>query len=152
MAEIIATFSDGRLLVQESKNLESRYMGSGIPFRIGHVKTVERVLSIDNSYAQYGLVTALAEVGIGGIEATVSGSPAERKDSLRIIIRQADIGVGKDPALASGKAGIMGASGATPMTGIMSSLASGVGWMGEILSGCIGTSGMVKITANVIAR
>lgn len=151
MAEIIATFSDGRLLVQESKLVETRYMGSGVPFRIGHVKTIEKVLSIDNSYARWGLVTALADVTVGTQGTTVSGSPAERSDNVRIMMRRGDIGVGTDPATASGKAGVMGASGSPAMTLAMA-IVSGLGWMSELTSGEIGISGLVKITTNVIAR
>ncbi len=67
MAEIIARFADGRLLVQESRLAESEPTDEGdIPVRIAHVKTVEKVLSIGISSGYTGIV---ADVG----EATASG-------------------------------------------------------------------------------
>lgn len=67
MAEIIARFADGRLLVREERLAESEPSDAGdIPTRIGLVKTVEKVLSIGISS---GYTDIVADVG----EATVSG-------------------------------------------------------------------------------
>jgi len=69
MAEIVARFADGRLLVQEDKAIETDYASGGIPFRIGLVRTVEKVLSIDaqlSGYPAFKFGVPLKEVLISG--------------------------------------------------------------------------------------
>jgi hypothetical protein len=138
MAEIIARFADGRLLVQEDKLCESRYCGSGVPLRIGHVRQIEKVLSVTTNYARYGLVTTLEEARIGRQEAVWSGLPQARADHLMVVMRRGD-----GPQLSGYWSG-------APSVGLMSGITSGLAYMGELVSGLVGISGAVKITANVI--
>ncbi|GAI78123.1 unnamed protein product, partial [marine sediment metagenome] len=80
MAEIIARFADGCLLVQEEKAIESHYASGGIPFRIGLVKTVVKVLSIDahlSGYPEFRFAAPLKEVLVSG-------------DTIIPILRRAD--------------------------------------------------------------
>ena len=155
MAEIIATFADGRLLVQESRLVESRYMGSGVPVRIGHLKVVEKVLSVDSEHSPYGLITRLSEVRVGTTGATISGSLAERTDHIRVMMRRGDIVDYRDVlqggSMASGTAsGLLASISGAVGRGMLSGITSGVGWVSEILSGNINISGVVRIIANVI--
>jgi hypothetical protein len=138
MAEIIARFADGRLLVEESKKCESRYCGSGIPFRIGHIRQIEKVLSVTTDYGRYGLATVLDEARIGRQESAWSGLPQARADTLMVVMRRAD-----GPQLSGYWSG-------APSVGLMSGITSGLAYMGELVSGLIAVSGVVKITANVI--
>jgi hypothetical protein len=143
MAEIIARFADGRLLVQEDKKCESRYCGSGIPFRIGHIRQIEKVLSVTTDYEKYGLVTALGEARIGRQEAAWSGLPQAQADNLMVVMRRGNVeGMGV-------VSGLLVISGGVAL-GNMSGITSGLAYMGELASGLIAVSGVVKITANVI--
>ena len=156
---ILAVFADGRLLVRESRLVEQTYMGSGIPVRVGHVKTVEEVLAIravgplQSGGAPYsvegGIITNLDEVAVGTPNAAVSGSKAERPDHIRVIMRRGDVGQGLDPALISGLA--RGISGSASIISAYCPVWSGLGWREEILSGAP-ISGRVRVIANVIAR
>jgi hypothetical protein len=169
MAEIIARFADGRLLIRENRLLEERYMGSGIPLRIGGLRKIEALLSIDNDYSRLGLITRLEEArveqsvslsgkpgalfGVGGIisGSTISGSKAQLPDYIRVIMRRGDpmmpvagitSGTWADPVPLSG--------GEPLISSYLNRLVSGVERLGEILSGNIYTSGQVRIIANVI--
>jgi hypothetical protein len=143
MGEVIATFADGRLLVQESKACESRYVGSGIPFRIGGISQVEKVLSVDNDYSPYGLISPLSEVRIGrplSGRGVYSGQVQELSDYLMVVLRRGDLGLAISGDINSGR---------VPQN-LMSGITSGLAWMGEVLSGNVKVSGAVTITANVI--
>jgi len=129
MAEIIATFADGRLLVQEEKAIETHYISGGVPFRIGLLKTVEKVLSIDahvSGHPEYAFVVSLKEVLVSG-------------DTIMPVLRL----------------GIL--SGMTAMSGSYHGLAgtlsgiflSGSGPTDQLTSACL-TSGQINIVANVI--
>ena len=158
MAEIIARFADGRLLVQEDRLVEQTYMGSGIPVRIGHLRQVEKVLSIavepsivsgSPLIQEGGFIARLSEVTIGSrvSGATISGSKAQSPDNIRVVLRRGDTGQGFDPALISGSA--RGVSGSAPVTSGYGPIYSGLGWQQEILSGAP-ISGRVRVIANVI--
>lgn len=159
MGEIVATFADGRLLVEETRLVEQRYMGSGIPVRIGGVAVVERVLAVRaegplrSGGAPYsvdgGIITNLDEVAVGTPNAAVSGSKAERPDHIRVIMRRGDVGQGLDPALISGTA--RGMSGSASIISAYCPAWSGLGWRDELLSGAP-ISGLVRVRATVIAR
>ena len=130
MAEIIARFADGRLLVQEEKAIETRYASGGIPFRIGLVKTVEKVLSIDahlSGYPEIRFAAPLKEVLVSG-------------DTIIPILRRADL-----HGLASGLTATSGYATAGVLSGVV---ASGTRYMGQLTSGL--TSGVINIIANVI--
>lgn len=149
MGEVIAQFTDGRLLVQESKLCADRYCGSGVPFRIGGIKTIEKVLSVTNSLEKYGLITPLNEVKIGrplSGRGAFSGQVQELADHLFIVMRRGDIGLG----VTSGVWGhqISGAAVEAALSGVMPT--SGLPYLGEVLSGNAYISGAVTITANVI--
>ena len=128
MAEIIARFSDGRLLVQEERAIETRYVSGGIPFRIGLFKTVEKVLSIDahlSGYPELRFAAPLKEVLVSG-------------DTIIPILRRADFYGFLSGSPASGYAGVGGLSGI-----------SGRAYMEQLRSGGP-TSGIINIKANVI--
>lgn len=151
MADIIARFADGRLLVQESRLVEQTYMGSGIPVRIGHLRQVEKVLSIaaepdtlTGRTAEGAFITRLGEVTVGTTGATVSGSKAELADHIRVILRRGDAG----QAPVSGLWG-QSVSGSASVTSGYCPVYSGLGWQAEILSGAP-ISGRVRVIANVI--
>jgi len=130
MAEIIARFADGRLLVQEERVMGQEIASGGVPIRIGLVKTVTKVLSLD---------------------AYLSGSPCERiatplnevktsGDTIIPILRRADLwGLTSGYDAASGYAS----------QGVLSGLVcSGLAYWEQLTSGA--TSGVVYIKANVI--
>jgi hypothetical protein len=132
MAEIIARFADGRLLVQENRAVESNYAASGIKFRVGHLRVIEKVLSLEafvsGAYgAQGGLYTSLGEA-----QKLVSG------DTIVLMLRRGDI-----PTMLSGFASGLNAY------GVLSSITSGVGYKAELLSGAP-ISGLVRVLTNVI--
>ena len=152
MAEIIARFADGRLLVQEEKLVETGAYasGKGVAVRIGNVRVVERILSLEafmSGYGEAGRLLAPLK------EATVSG------DTIMVVLRRTDIG---DPLMTGTCYGTIQASGYTSGTitltgpigsgtaalGAVSNVTSGLGQYGEILSGAI--SGRLSIIANVI--
>lgn len=156
MAEIIATFADGRFLVEESRLVEQTYMGSGIPVRIGSVNVVERVLAIRaegplrSGGAPYavdgGIITNLGEVAVGTPNAAVSGSKAERPDHIRVIMRRGDAG----QAPVSGLWG-QSVSGSASIISAYCPAWSGLGWRDELVSGAP-ISGLVRVRATVIGR
>jgi len=118
---------EGRLLVNEATALKANYpAGSGIAFRIGQVRQVEKVLSIDNNYAIYGLITPLNEVRISNNE-------------IFVVMRGMSVGLGTSGVALSGAAGL----------GLASGIVSGLAWMGELRSGAP-ISGKITVTANVI--
>lgn len=130
MAEIIARFADGRLLVQEEKAIETDYASGGIPFRIGLLKTVEKVLSIDahlSGYPEIRFAAPLKEVLVSG-------------DTIIPILRRADL-VG----LASGLTATSGYASEGVLSGVV---ISGTRYMEQLASSL--SSGIINIKANVI--
>ena len=135
MAEIIARFADGKLLVQENKVAETNEYtsGLGLPFRIGHVKTVEKIISLgahmSGAPGEAGMVlTPLREAAISG-------------DTIYVVMRRADI-----PQFLSG---FMSGITDTRAYGVLSGITSGRGIGGELASGLL-ISGRMKVLANVI--
>ena len=126
MAEIIARYADGRLLVKESRP-SVNYATGGVPLRIGLVRDVLDVLSVDTSYSRYGLITSLSEVGVSGAQ-------------INVLMRRGETGEG---VAISGNplSGVVGA-------GLMSGISSGIAWLGELADTRILSS--VTITACVI--
>lgn len=142
MAEIIARFADGRLLVQEERTVGAAYAASGVFVRVGHVKKVERVLSVDTDYVDDGLLTPVREA-------------RPSIDGVYVMMRRGDINIPTTLTSAnriiSGFQGTLGlalVSGAAAL-GVMSGLTSGLAWKGEIVSGNALVSG-VKVFLNVI--
>lgn len=140
MAEIIARFADGKLLVQEDKAVEQGYKMSGystygVPFRIGHIKTVEKVISLD-AYVS-GYPGHEGKLGVGLRETKTSG------DTILVVLRRADAGA--EGEYLSGH----GTSGAAALN-VLSGITSGLAYWGELTSGLTAISGLVKIQANVI--
>lgn len=132
-ATIIARFADGRLLVNESKLVEQGYKISstiGVPFRIGHIKTIEQVLSLDAHVSGY---PGTGRLGSQLQEALISG------DTLLVVLRRVD-----QPNFQSG------ASSGYPSWGPVSNVTSGLEWGGELVASGMTISGKVSITANVI--
>ena len=130
MAEIIARFADGRLLVQEEKAIETDYASGGIPFRIGLLKTVEKVLSIDahlSGYPEIRFAAPLKEVLVSG-------------DTIIPILRRADL-----HGLTSGLTATSGYETAGVLSGVFK---SGTRYMQQLGSGL--SSGIINIKANVI--
>ena len=128
MTTTIFKFESGRLLVHEERTAETAYLASGQPLRIGGVRTIEKVLSVDTDYSKLGLITNLEEVLISG-------------NKLQVVMRRGDQGV---PYPLSGLA----VSG-SPALGLMSGLTSGLAGLGPLVSGAA-TSGVVTVYANVI--
>lgn len=164
MAEIIARFADGRLLVQEDKDAED-YVRSGgyLPFRIAHVRTVQKVLSVD---------------------AHISGSPGDKiavplkdvlisGDTLWLQLRRCDlgsptftglfsglaasgwitsalVGVGVSGLPISGHVTLAGPIGSgTAALGLLSGITSGRGYYETLTSGRP-VSGQLQVVANII--
>jgi len=167
MADIVARFADGRLLVQEEKLLEDGLYTSaqGVPFRIGHVRAVEKILSLEafiSGYGDAGRVLAPLK------EATVSG------DTVMLILRRTDIGAATMTGLFSGQLGSGYLSGlalisgtravnlsgyitlagplgsGTAALGMLSGVTSGLAQYGQIVSGVL-ISGKLNVIANVVA-
>jgi len=152
MAEIIARFADGRLLVQEARVCEERYDRTiGVPVRIAHIRLVENILSVDSEISGYAekLVTRLKDVKISG-------------DTIYVKMLRNDLGVVTLTGIASGiqtASGIISGvvtldgpigSGASALS-VLSGLTSGLAYPGgELLSGNINVSGVVTVLANVI--
>lgn len=130
MAEIIARFADGRLLVQEDRVMESQYASGGVAVRIGHIKTVEKVLSIDTKISGYPGENVAAPLN----EVLISG------DTIIPVLRRHDVfGLTLSGILLSGYESIGGLSGV---------VASGTAFGGQLLSGH--TSGRLAVLTNVI--
>ena len=176
MGKIVARFADGRFLVQEEKLAEQGYKMSGystvgVPFRIGHVKTVEQILTLEANVSGYG--GELGSLVAPAKEALISG------DTLLVILRRCDLGsptmTGTGTATISGVvasgiwSGIISGHGAvisgyatTTVTvtgpigsgsaalGALSGITSGLAQYGELTSGLTLISGKVNIRANVI--
>lgn len=133
MTTTIYKFEQGRLLVHEERRVDTSYRLSGVPVRIGGVRTIDQVLSITTDHERYGLVTPLEEVKTSGSD-------------IFVVMRRGDIGT-----ITSGTWAIVSGSAAR---GMMSNITSGLDWLGELTSGAIsGTraiSGLITVTANVI--
>lgn len=175
MAEIIARFADGRLLVQEEKLAEQGYKMSGystvgVPFRIGNIKTVEKILTLEAHVSGYG--GELGSLVAPAKEAKISG------DTLLVILRRCDLGSPTmtgtatisgltisswitSASIAAGASGlIISGYAATTLTGpigsgaaalgALSGITSGLAQYGELTSGLTLISGKVNIRANVI--
>jgi hypothetical protein len=143
MVTILARFADGRLLVQQSTvctkaydytlKSGSNFTALGAAIRVQNVKTIDKVISVDNIISGYNenLITNLNEVSVSG-------------DIIYVKMRRGDVGLaasGYTYALASGGAGIGGTAGIT----------SGRGFMSELISGNVAISGVVTVIASVIA-
>lgn len=134
MSTNIYKFADGRLLVKESRKVESNYQLSGVPVRIGQVRRVEDVIALDNDFAKYGLLTPLSEARVSN-------------NQIFVVMRRGDLG----PMLTSGLAsGAMGFS-------LTSGIGSGLTWLSELRSGGISggaydweISGKVTVTATIV--
>lgn len=127
MADLITTFQDGRLLVSESRKCESNYTVSGEPVRVGQIRKIDKVLSIDTDHSQYGLLTPLNEVRTSG-------------NQVFVVMRRGDVG-----DFMSGQYPLSGREAFDYMSGI----SSGVVYRGELLSGAI-ISGIVTVKATVV--
>jgi hypothetical protein len=141
MGEIIAQYADGRLLVNEHKAVEGSYgqRAKGVSFRIGNVKTIEKVLSID-AYLSGFMNCASGAIVAPLSEATISG------DTLHVVLRRADEAfLGYSGTILSSPVLYMAYGG-------MSGITSGLPLMGELLSGLAAISGVIRINANVIAH
>ena len=128
MTTTIYKWPNGRLLVHEERTAESSYLASGQQLRVGLIRKIEKVLSVDTDYSKLGLVTNLEEVLVSG-------------NTLQIPMRRGDQGV---PLPLSGLA----VSGSAAL-GLMSGLTSGLAWLGPLVSGAL-TSGKIEVHANVI--
>lgn len=136
MGDIIARFADGRLLVEEDKAAEQGYKMSGystygVPFRIGHLRVVEKVLSIDANVSGYPGEAGALEVPLRDVK--TSG------DNILVRLRRKD-----QPHFLSGYTSGLHAYSA------LSGITSGIGYLGEITSGLSIISGILNIRANVI--
>ena len=139
MGEIIARFADGRLLVQEDKALEEGTINTSgqARFRIGSLKTVEKVLSINASFSGYPNLKVATELR----DVLVSG------DTLLIQLRRADLG---EPVFLASSllSGFTLASGPLALD-LLSGITSGIR-MGEPIVSTALVSGILKVLANVI--
>ena len=162
MAEIIARFADGRLLVQEDRAVQTETVSGGYcTLRVGHVRTIEKVLSIDaeiSGYPNQKVATELRDVVVSG-------------DILRVQLRRADLGLpvmtgsltigsGLLSGLLSGFQGpFSGAPSLVTLTGPigsgtaalnqLSGITSGIGNYEPVTSGRP-VSGKLRVLANVI--
>jgi len=165
MAEIIARFADGRLLVQEDKAVETGTISGGyMSFRVAHVRTIEKVLSIDaamSGHPDEKIATELRDVAISG-------------DLLRVQLRRADLGVpvmartlimtsanisGFTRVILSGLQGFTSGfpifdtqanfGSGTASLSRLSGVTSGLGYYDTVCSTAL-VSGILKIVANVI--
>lgn len=132
MADIIATFSDGRLLVQEDRAVDTDTISGGyVTLRIGGVRKIEKLVALGAAYVSGRIDDKLAT----DIKDTlVSG------DTLRVQLRRLD-----QPNFLSGYASGLHSY------GYLSGLTSGLGFYGTLASGK-STSGLVRVMANVIAH
>ena len=145
MGEIIATFADGRMLVQEDQLVEYDYCGSGVPFRIRDVRAVEKIISLTTDLDKLGLVTPLSEAWVGYLISggPWSGRPQLRQDHIMVVMRRGDIPTTNTSGY------MMSGPGAQ---GLMSSITSGRNFLAELVSGLTTISGVVRIRANVIGH
>jgi len=128
MAEIIARFADGRLLVHEDRVLDTQYISGGIAVRIGLVRTVEKVLSIDTKISGYPGQNVAAPLN----EVTISD------DTITPLLRRGDM-----PTISGCVLSGMGAP------SMLSGITSGLTFGAQLASGCM-NSGKLAILANVI--
>lgn len=139
MTTTIYKFEQGRLLVNEVRRVDSSYRLSGVPIRIGGIRTIDKVLSVDTDYERHGLVTPLSEVKTSGSE-------------IFVVMRRGDLGTAVTSGLTSGTIP-RGLSGMAAL-GLMSSITSGLDWLSELTSGATSgvrrISGQITVTANVI--
>jgi hypothetical protein len=133
MTTTIYKFAEGRLLVHEQTLLRSDYVGSGVPHRIGHLRHVEKVISVDNDYSKYGLLSPLAETRVSGAEVFV----VMRRGDLQYVPSIDDV------------SGVPFMSGASAL-GYLSGITSGLNFGDEIQSGIGSLSGVVTLTTTVI--
>lgn len=141
MTTTIYKFESGRLLVHEERAVETDYISSGVPVRIGQVREIEEVLSVDTNYSQLGLLTPLNEVRTSGHE-------------IFVVMRRGDLGFASTSGFGSGCAGNMGEGVSWALSGmpafeLMSGLTSGIDLFGEVISGSV-ISGKVTVSADVI--
>ncbi len=162
MAEIVARFADGRLLVQEDRAVQTDTISGGYAnLRVGHVRTIERVLSIDASISGY----PDRKLGVELRDVLISG------DILKPQLRRVDLGspvLTGSLTIASGllsgiASGIQGPLSGLPATVSMvgpigsgtaslnqlSGITSGIGYYEPVTSGRP-VSGVLRILANVI--
>ena len=138
MAEIIARYADGRLLVHEERvmagQIGSGGFSSGYPgTRIGLLRVVEQVISVDTKLSGYPdahIAAPLSDVTIG------SGN----LDTIKVVLRRADI---RGPL-----SGLYLESGFASIGALSGLVCSGLPLGGRLLSGK--TSGRLTIIANVI--
>ncbi len=128
MAEIIASFADGKLLVREERAVQTNYITSGATVRIGHLKTIEKVLSLEAWLSGYKNATVTTNIS----ECLVSN------DTLLVLMRRFDF-----PYILSG---LMSNGGAF---GVLSAYTSGLEHNAELASG-LGISGKMQVAAMVI--
>lgn len=133
MTTTIFKFSEGRLLIHEQTLLRSDYIGSGVPHRISHVRHVEKVISVDNDYSKYGLISPLSEVRVSGAEVFV----VMRRGDLQYVPSTDDV------------SGVPFMSGAAAL-GYLSGITSGLNFTDEIQSGVGSLSGVVTLTTTLI--
>lgn len=163
MGAIIARFADGRLLVQEDTTVAQDYLSGGVKMRIGNVKTVEKVLSLDAHMSGYPGMAGRVETPLR--EVLTSG------DTVLVPMYRCDLGLPTFTGVVSGivKSGLIlsgdwGLSGlilsgsitvagpigsGTAGFGILSAITSGLGYMAELSSGRP-VSGIMKVLANII--
>ena len=117
----------GRLLVQEDTLLKNDYHTSGVPFRIGGIRTIESVISVAQNYERHGLKAPIDEVRVSA-------------DQLFVVMRRGDLPV------VSLLRGLLSTAAAY---GLMSGLTSGLTWLAELVSGA-SLSGFVTVKATVV--
>lgn len=135
MGEIVTRFADGKLWVKEEKLVTEGYKISstiGVPFRVGHIKTIEQILTLEAYVSGY----PACRVETSPKEAYISG------DTLLVVMRRGDV---VDGAVSGSLAQMSGG----PAYSCLSAITSGLNYWGEILSG-YAISGKLNIRANVI--
>lgn len=134
MGEILARYADGRLFVREEKLAEEDYTNL-LPVRVGHVKTVEQVISVDahmSGYPQNPLLAPLKDAAVSG-------------DKVNVKLYKADIEQVTVPL-----SGYVGFLSAYPGHSVLSGTTSGIGFHADLLSGVAWVSGRVNVILNVI--
>lgn len=140
MTTNIYKFEDGRLLVHESRKVDRRYgttsgtAQSGAIFKIPQVRRIDQVLSLENDYARYGLVTPLSEVRVSNNE-------------IFVVMRRGDLGKAADGSVDTSGANLL-LSGMAAL-GLISGLTSGLAYGAELASG-LGAISNVTVVANII--
>jgi len=129
MADLISTFQDGKLLMYDSVTVDTWYIGSGVPVKIGELRKIDKVLSLDTDYSRYGLITRLEECRTSG-------------NYLFVVMRRGDLGA-------------MPITSSSVVSGqlaydLLSGITSGIAYLGELLSGVAMISGRVIVKASVI--